>query len=304
MRTRADAARQSFNNARLPLTCRPVTPLACMAVVLILACSAAAQRGASGAGHPANPTPPPPPTPDANFDQRRIELQSNGPNAKIPAGQQDSCLLPPLNAIPVSTVDVADMKVSGKAKKDYLSACSSLKDRKYGKAEESLRRAVGTDPKYVAAWVTLGQLLAGQNNLEPAREACERARSVDPTYLPSYLCLADTAARFEHWEETLSMSNRALQIDPSSDPVAYDYNAAANMNLHKLDEAERSALKAIEIDRNHLDPRVHFLLAQIYDAKGELKKAESELREFLKFVTPSDAAMVKQYLSELQSREK
>lgn len=100
------------------------------------------------------------------------------------------------------------------------------------------------------------------------------------------------------------MSSKALAIDPTNDPVAYDYNAAANMNLHKLDEAERSALKAIEIDRNHIDPRVHFLLAQIYDAEGELAKAESELREFLKFATSSDADMVKQYLSELQSREK
>ena len=100
------------------------------------------------------------------------------------------------------------------------------------------------------------------------------------------------------------MSDRALQIDPSNDPVAYDYNAAANMNLHKLDDAERSALKAIEIDRNHIDPRVHFLLAQIYDAKGELTKEESELQEFLKFADANDARMVKEYLSELQSRQK
>ena len=100
------------------------------------------------------------------------------------------------------------------------------------------------------------------------------------------------------------MSDRALQIDPSNDPIAYDYNAAANMNLHKLEEAERSALKAIEIDHNHIDPRVHFLLAQIYEAKGELAKEESELREFLKFADANDAAMVKQYLLELQSREK
>jgi len=72
---------------------------------------------------------------------------------------------------------------------------------------------------------------------------------------------------------------------------AYDYNAAASLKLHRLDDAEKSALKAIEIDRNHTDPRVHFLLAQIYEAKGEREKEEGELREYLKS-GPSDAAMV------------
>ena len=278
--------------------------VACITALVILGCAAMAQRSGSGGGHPANPTPPPPRPADANFDQRRIQLQSAGANAAQPGGQQDSCLLPPLNAIRLPSVDVADLKVRGNAKKHYLSACNFLKQRKYDEAEQSLRRALDTDPKYVAAWVTLGQLLAAQNKPEPGREACERARLADPAYLPSYLCLADAAARLQRWEETLTMSDRALEIDPATDPVAYDYNAAANMNLHKLDEAEHSALKAIEIDRNHIDPRVHFLLAQIYDAKGELTKAESELREFLKFAAPSDAAMVKQYLAELQSREK
>src|SRR5262249_22010514 len=154
--------------------------------------------------------------------------------------------------------------------------CNSLKDRKYDNAEESLRRAVDIDPRYVLAWVTLGQLLAGQNKLEPARQACERARSADPTFLPSYLCVADIAARSEHWEEVLATSQRALELDPAHDPVAYDYQAAALLNLHRLPDAEKSARKAIEIDRNHIDPRVHFLLAQIYDAEGELTQEESE----------------------------
>jgi predicted Zn-dependent protease len=102
----------------------------------------------------------------------------------------------------------------------------------------------------------------------------------------------------------LESSQRALELDPARDPVAYDYQAAALLNLHRLPDAEKSAMKAIEIDHNHIDPRVHFLLAQIYDAEGELTREESELKEFLKFAGPSDAAMVNQYLSELKSREK
>jgi len=304
MQTTWHWAERASNNADLTPIRRLAGPLSCITAVLVLSCAAVAQGSASGAGHPANPTPPPPRPADANFDQRRVELQSSGPNATLPAGQRDSCLLPPLSAIPLPSVGVADLKVNAKAKKDYLSACNSLKDRKYDNAEESLRRAVDADPRYVLAWVTLGQLLAGHDKLEAAREACERARLADPRYLPSYLCVADVAARSEHWEEVLESSQRALELDPARDPVAYDYQAAALLNLHRLPDAEKSAMKAIEIDHNHIDPRVHFLLAQIYDAEGELTREESELKEFLKFAGPSDAAMVNQYLSELKSREK
>jgi tetratricopeptide (TPR) repeat protein len=269
---------------------------------LLLSCLVLAQ-GTVG-GHPSNPPPPPVRPQTATFDQHRIQLQSNGPQANSSAGDRDACLLPPLTAIPLSTVGVADLKISSKAKKEYAAGCAALKDGKYDKAEESLHKAVGAEPKYVAAWVTLGQLLAGQQKLDDAHQACTQAQTADPKYVPSYLCLADIAARSQNWAETLSMSDRALQIDSANDPVAYDYNAAASLNLHKLDDAEKSALKAIEIDRNHIDSRVHFLLAQIYEAKGQRSKEEAELREYLKYADANDAAMVKQYLSQMEAQPK
>jgi tetratricopeptide (TPR) repeat protein len=194
------------------------------------------------------------------------------------------------------------LQITAKAKKEYASACSALRDRNYDKAEQSLRKAVSQEPKYPAAWVTLGQLLAARQKIDDARAACSQARSVDPMYMASYLCLADIAARAQNWEETLNLSNQALQIDSAGDPMAYDYNAAANLKLHRLDDAERSALKAIEVDRNQTDPRVHFLLAQIYEAKGERAKEQAELREYLKS-EPSDAAMVQQFLADLEGQK-
>ena len=84
---------------------------------------------------------------------------------------------------------------------------------------------------------------------------------------------------------------------------AYGLNAAANLSLHKLPEAEKSALKAAEIDKSHNDPRIYFLLAQIYEAKGDPTNEAAQLRQYLKFTTdPNDAAMVKAYLAELEKR--
>jgi tetratricopeptide (TPR) repeat protein len=273
-------------------------------LVVILSCAALAQSGAGG--HPApRPNPPPPPVrpQDATFDQRRVQLETNAPKKSAP-GERDDCFLPPLNAIQLPTVGVASLQIPAKAKKDYASGCNAFRDGKFDSAEENFRKAVNDEPKYLAAWITLGQLLTARQKLEDARGACSNAQSADPMYLPSYLCLADIAARSEHWDDALKFSSRALEIDPSNDPIAYDYNAAANLNLHKLLDAEKSALKAIEIDRTHSDPRVHFLLAQIYEAEGEHEKEVMQLHEYLKYANPTDAAMVKQYLSELEKQRK
>jgi predicted Zn-dependent protease len=123
--------------------------------------------------------------------------------------------------------------------------------------------------------------------------------------LPAYLCLADISARSQSWDKVLQLSRRALEIDPTNDMVAYEYNAAANLNLHNLPEAEKSALRGAEIDKSNIDPRLHFLLAQIYEAKGDRAGEAAQLREYLKFASdPNDVAMVKNYLADLDKQTK
>ena len=273
------------------------------AYLLLLSSPALAQAGGSHQAPPPNPPPPPVRPQDSDFDRKHVELESQGPKSST-SGEHDTCFLPPLNGIELATVGVSNLQISSKARKEYAAGCAALKDGKGEVAEESFRKSLKYEPKYLAALVTLGQLQAASQKLEDARLSCTSAQSLDAKYIPPYLCLADIAARSEHWDEVLETSQRALELDPAHDPVAYDYQAAALLNLHRLPDAEKSAIKAIEIDRNHIDPRLHFLLAQIYDAEGKLTQEESELREFLKYAGPSEAAMVNQYLSELKSREK
>src|SRR5262249_18730345 len=56
-------------------------------------------------------------------------------------------------------------------------------------------------------------------------------------------------------------------------------------------------------DREHREPRIHFVLAQIYEAKGDFGEVAAQLRTYLKYTdSPLDAAMVQQYLSSLEKR--
>jgi tetratricopeptide (TPR) repeat protein len=211
-----------------------------------------------------------------------------------------ACLLPPLTLIDSPTVAVEQLRKTEKARNQYQQACSALRKQKSADAEKHLRKALRDYPKYAIAWVTLGQVFAMQQRIDEARNACLQGSGADPSYVPAYFCLADIAARGQSWGEVLKLSGRALELDPSN-AIAYEYHAAANLNLRNLATAEKSGLRAVETDRDHREPRVHFVLAQIYEAKGDFANAAVQLREYLKYSDSApDVAMVEQYLSRLE----
>src|SRR5215469_12397229 len=215
--------------------------------------------------------------------------------------ERDECLLPPLTLVKSPLVSASALAVPPKAKKEYADACEALRQKKTEIAEKHLRNAVQRYSKYSAAWVTLGQLLATQNDAVEARKACAQGSAVEPNYVPAYLCLAELAARERAWGDVLQFSTRVLQLDPNTIPIAYEYSAAAHLRSNKLDEAERMAKRALEMDKKNTDPRVHFLLAQIYEAKGDRASEAFHLREFLKSAGASDeATTMKLYLARLE----
>lgn len=218
---------------------------------------------------------------------------------------EDNCFLPPLSGPLPTTVGISDLQIPTKARREHWDGCVALKNNKIADAENHLRKAVKQWPKYWAAWVVLGQVLQAEQKTNEARDACSQPLAGNANYLPAYLCLADISARSESWDKVLALSIRALAIDPTTVAVAYDYNAAANLHLHNLPEAEKSALRAAEIDKSNTDPRVHFLLAQIYEAKGDRVAEAAQLHEYLKYASnPDDAAMVRKYLANLDQQTK
>ena len=228
--------------------------------------------------------------------------QANDAHAARKKLQQDgNCLLPPLTtSTPAPTVAADQLKIPDKAIKEYEQACVALGGRKLPDAEKHLRAAVREYTKYSPAWVTLGQLLVRQARIDDGKQACVQASVGEPGYAPSYLCLADIAARARDWTEVLNLTSHALTLGPTYAVVAYEYDAAANMNLHNLAAAEKSGLRAVEMDRDHREPRIHFVLAQIYEAKGDRQNEANQLREYLKYATdPNDVAVVTKALERL-----
>jgi hypothetical protein len=216
----------------------------------------------------------------------------------------DTCLLPPLNLSSRPRISADQLRIPENAIREYQDACASLKKKKNAEAERHLRNAVHKAPRYAAAWVTLGQLLALQQEIDDAHHACWQGSQADLSYVPAYLCLADIAARAHSWDEVLKLTTRALELDPSGSVIAYEYHAAANLNLRNLAAAEKSALRALAIDADHREPRVHFVLAQIYEAKGDATNEALQLRRYLEHAeNQDDIAAIREYLARLESRE-
>jgi hypothetical protein len=273
---------------------------ACLCLILVLgghAPWALAQNGSGGS----KPIPPGLMGSIGNspFDEREVTLRHLGdlPQKKT---EESTCFLPPLDGVRDPTVGMAALKVQGKASTEYEKACNALREKKFEQAEKTLRKAIGKYPSYSDLWVLLAQALERRQQLQEATEACLRPLKTDAGYVPAYLCLADIAARGGDWNEVLEQSEKALVLAPSGNRVIYLYNGTAKFHLHMLKEAEDCALAGLVVDKAHPDPRMYYLLAQIYEAKGDRAKEEIQLRLCLKFSTDAKhAETIKQYLSNL-----
>lgn len=230
-------------------------------LLLALATAAAAQK--SGPKPMVNPPPP-----GGHSGEAILIINSQSHPSETQKQGNESCLLPPLNSTRPSVITEEQLRIPARARREYHRACSALRKKKSSPAERHLRQAVQEYPKYATAWVTLGQVLADENESEDAKNACAQAAAVDPIYLPAQLCLAELAFRTQRWSEELQHGSRALELDPNS-ILAYEYDAAANTYLGNLDEAERSGLRALELDKDHYYPAAYLVMAQIYEAKGE-----------------------------------
>jgi tetratricopeptide (TPR) repeat protein len=172
--------------------------------------------------------------------------------------------------------------VPSKASGEYQKACGALKDRKLDQAEEHVRKALDTYADYAAAWVMLGQILEGKQEHAEARQACSQAMRIDSNYVPPYLCLADFAAREGDWDQVSVLADRAQALDPVSNPFTFYFTAGVQLHFRQLHQAEANAESALKLDIWHRMPELYYLMAQICQAKGDLRNEAVELRQYLK----------------------
>jgi tetratricopeptide (TPR) repeat protein len=192
--------------------------------------------------------------------------------------------------------------VPGKASSEYQKACGALKDKKLDAAEQHVRKALDVYPNYAAAWVVLGQILAREEKRVDARAACSQAMHVDANYVPPYICLADFAVHDGDWDQVSVLADRAQALDPVSNPFTFYFAAYVELHFRQIHQAEDNAERALKLDMWHHMPELHYLMAQIDGAKGDLRDEAIHLREYLKQAPNSaDSATAKTLLAQIQA---
>jgi hypothetical protein len=215
-----------------------------------------------------------------------------------------------------ATLSAAPYQAPKDARKAYESGIEAKRKGRLPDARQYFEKAVEIYPKYTSAWFQLGGVLRNLEQKEPARDAFSHATAIDSKFLPPYLSLAAMAFEAQEWTQVLNLTNHVMDLDPlryadvkgyivDLDPVdyaeAYFYNSAANYRLNRIEEAEKSGLRAERLDTRPRFPQLHLLLAEIFARKNNYAQAISETKIYLELMPHAkNADQVRGQLAELE----
>ena len=217
------------------------------------------------------------------------------------------------------TLSATPYKAPSNARKAYEKGLEAERKGKLAEARNYFEQALEIYPKYASAWFQLGTVFEKVNQKDSARAAYTRATTIDTKFLPPYLSLAEMAYEAGNWTEVLQFTGHiidldllnhgdlryVLDLDESNPAEAYFYNAVANYKLNKVEEAEKSALRAERVDLRTHFPQLHLLLADIFAGKKNYAVAISELQAYLELAPHAkDTDQVREQLAKLAKLEK
>jgi len=194
------------------------------------------------------------------------------------------------------TLSATPYKAPKDARRAYEKGLQAERNGKLADARKYFETAVEIYPGFANAWFQLGTILQKENQKDAARKAYTQATTLDTRFLLPYLSLASMAYETGNWTDVLNLTGHILDLDPLNhaavtgyildlDPLnyadAYFYNAVANYKLNKIEDAEKSGLKAEHLDLRTHFPQLHLLLAEIFTRKNNYALAIEEIQTYL-----------------------
>jgi len=223
----------------------------------------------------------------AGFRSDSIELSSR--LASMEGIEVGRIVLHRLGAVQGFTVSATSASAPPKAKKAYEKGLNEAKKGKWLQAEEQFHAAVQIYPSYAVAWLELGRVQLRSGNAAAGQQSFQRSLDADSKFVSPYEELALMAARQKDWNHALEITDKLIALNNLL-PQAWFLNAAANYNLQKLDEAEKSAREGLKLDPDHRIPRMEFLLATILVDKRDFSQAGDHFRSYLELSPNADDA--------------
>jgi len=168
------------------------------------------------------------------------------------------------------------------AKKSFEKGLDLAKKKKNPEALAEIEKATAAYPKYAIAWFEQGRLYEQAKRFDEAQKAFESAVAADSKYVKPYVNLAYLHAQKKDWEKTAELSAKGIKLNPFEYPQLHYVNAISNLNLGKLDDAEKAAREASKLDPKGQMPRIDQLLGVILVQKNDIKGAKESFANYLK----------------------
>jgi len=168
------------------------------------------------------------------------------------------------------------------AKKSFDKGLDLIKKKKPAEALTEIEKATAAYPKYAIAWFEQGRLLEQQKRFDDAQKAFESAIAADGKYVKPYVNLAFLHAQKKDWAKTAEISAKGIKLNPFEYPQLHYVNAVSNLNLGKVDDAEKAARDASKLDPKGQMPRIDQLLGVILAQKNDIKGAKESFANYLK----------------------
>ncbi len=199
------------------------------------------------------------------------------------------------------TISATSLNAPKDARKAFDKGREAEKKHKFEDAEKHFSKAVELYPKYAAAWYQLGVIQDSNKDYAAARKSFDEALAADPKFISPYGGLAELAARDNKWQEVADVTDRMIRLNPVDFPRAFFLNSVAKLNLGKLDAAESSANRLIEMDPQHRFVKAEHVLGVILAQKNDYNGAATHIRKFLEAAPPgTDVELAKKQLADLE----
>lgn len=189
--------------------------------------------------------------------------------------------------------------VPKKALDHYNTAIEHAKKGDRAGAVEQLKLAIAEHPSFTQALNELGVQYLKLNRLQEADEAFQSALKIDPESFPALINRGIANIMMKRYGEAVPILRKALKTDEES-AVGHYFLGQSLANLGLFDEAEKELLTALKLGKEEMK-EAHRILAIIYSARGDKKKAADELETYLKLAPDTaDAETLKEMIRKLK----
>ena len=137
-----------------------------------------------------------------------------------------------------------------------------------------------------ASYMDAAEHAEHMGDLVGAEQSYKRALALDPRFLPARVGLADVYELQGHAEKSLTEYRKAVELDPGN-PEAHAALGRVLISYQRYPEAIRCLERGVEIAPN--EPHMHLMLTSCYRINGDYEKAKKSLAAYGRLAPGSTA---------------